>query len=164
MSDQQLVRDVFDASYRRLVVQMLAISGDQAEAEDAVQEAFVKAVSAGSRFDRLDNPEAWLRTVALNRLRNHWRHTAVVRRVLPGLPGSVTTIELSPDRVAVVAALAQIPYDLRVVVTLHHIADQPTAQIARELGIAEGTVKARLVKGRSMLAALLSDEEESNHV
>jgi RNA polymerase sigma factor (sigma-70 family) len=164
VSDQQLVRDVYDASYRRLVVQMLALCGDQAEAEDAVQEAFVKAISSSSRFARLDNPEAWLRTVALNQLRNRWRHTSVVRRVLPKLPGSVATIELSHDRVAVVTALGQIPFDLRVVVTLHHIADQPTAQVARELGIPEGTVKARLVKGRSMLAALLSDEEESNHV
>src|SRR5690242_15717624 len=40
MSAPDLVRDVYDASYRRLVVQMLAICGDQAEAEDAVQEAF----------------------------------------------------------------------------------------------------------------------------
>lgn len=163
MSDQQLVRDVYDASYRRLVVQLLALSGDQAEAEDAVQEAFVKAISSASRFAQLDNPEAWLRTVAVNQLRNRWRHASVVRRVLPRLPGSVASIELSPDRIAVVTALAQIPFDLRVVVTLHHIADQPTAQIARELGIPEGTVKARLVKGRSMLAALLSDEEESKH-
>ncbi len=60
--------------------------------------------------------------------------------------------------------MSQIPYDLRVVVTLHHIADQPTAQISRQLGIPEGTVKARLVKGRAMLATLLSDEEESHHV
>ncbi len=73
MSDQQLVRDVFDASYRRLVVQLLAICGDQAEAEDAVQEAFVKAISSAARFAKLDNREAWLRTVALNSLRNRWR-------------------------------------------------------------------------------------------
>lgn len=164
MSGQQLVRDVYDASYRRLVVQMLALCGDQAEAEDAVQEAFVKAISTASAFARLDNPEAWLRTVAMNQLRNRWRHTGIARRLLPKLPGSVVTVDLSPDRVAVVTALGALPYDLRVVVTLHHIADQPTAQIARDLGIPEGTVKARLVKGRSMLAPLLSDEEESRHV
>jgi RNA polymerase sigma-70 factor, ECF subfamily len=164
VSDHQLVHQVYDASYRRLVVQMLAVCGDQVEAEDAVQEAFVKAISAGSRFDRLDNPEAWLRTVALNGLRNRWRHTSVAKRLLPKLPGSVTTVELSPDHVAVVTALARIPYELRVVVTLHHIADEPTAHIARELGIPEGTVKGRLVKGRALLADLLSDEEESRHV
>jgi len=164
VSDEQLVHEVFDASYRRLVVQLLALCGDQAEAEDAVQEAFVKAVSSGSRFARLDNPEAWLRTVAVNHLRNRWRHIAVVRRVTPRLPGSAATFELSPDRVALVTALAKIPFDLRIVVTLHHIADQPTAQIARDLGVPEGTVKARLVKGRAMLAALLADEEETHHV
>jgi len=128
-----------------------------------VQEAFVKAIGQGSRFARLDNPEAWLRTVALNHLRNRWRHAKVFQKIMPKVPGSVTTLELSPDRVAVVAALARIPYELRLVVALHHIGDLPTAEIARQIGVPEGTVKARLVKGRAQLAGLLSDEE-ANHV
>lgn len=159
-----MLREVYAASYRRLVVQMLALCGDRAEAEDAVQEAFVKAIGQGSRFARLDNPEAWLRTVALNRLRNGWRHTSVFHKIMPRVPGPVATLDLSPDHVALVTALRAIPFEQRLVVTLHHLADQPTAEIARQLGIPEGTVKTRLVRGRSMLAALLSDEEESKHV
>jgi RNA polymerase sigma-70 factor (ECF subfamily) len=169
VSAPHVLREVYDASYRRLVVQLLALCGDQAEAEDAVQEAFVKAIGQGSRFERLDNPEAWLRTVALNHLRNRWRHARVFQTIMPRVPGAVETLDLSPDRVAVVRALSAIPYDLRLVVTLHHIADLPTAEIARQLHTPEGTVKARLVKGRALLAQLLSDElssdgEESNHV
>ncbi|MEJ7775223.1 MAG: sigma factor, partial [Nocardioidaceae bacterium] len=86
-SDAEFVREVFDASYRRLVVQLLALCHDQAEAEDAVQEAFVRAIGRARQFVTLDNPEAWLRTVALNHIRNRWRHLTVVRRVLPQLPG-----------------------------------------------------------------------------
>jgi DNA-directed RNA polymerase specialized sigma24 family protein len=37
-------------------------------------------------------------------------------------------------------------------------------EVARTLGVPEGTVKARLVKGRALLAELLTDTEESNHV
>jgi RNA polymerase sigma-70 factor (ECF subfamily) len=159
----EFVRETYDASYRRLVVQLLAVCGDQAEAEDAVHEAFVKAIGQPSRFAHLDNPEAWLRTVALNQLRNRWRHSNVFRKIMPKVPGSVATLDLSPDHVALVAALSQIPDELRLVVTLHHIGDQPTAEIARQLGIPEGTVKTRLVKGRALLALLLSDEEESSH-
>src|SRR6478736_1802209 len=100
MDSQDAVRRVYAASYRRLVVQMLALSGDQAEAEDAVQEAFVKAIGLGRRFARLDNPEAWLRTVALNQLRNRWRHLAIVRRRGAQVPGPAMALELGPDHVA----------------------------------------------------------------
>jgi len=160
---QNYVREVYDASYRRLVVQLLALCGDQATAEDAVQESFVKAIGQASRFEKLDNPEAWLRTVALNHVRNGWRHNSVLRRILPKVPGPTTVTSPSPDHVAVVDALGHLPFDLRLVVMLHHIADQPTAEVARQLGIPEGTVKGRLVKGRALLAQLLSDEEESKH-
>ena len=65
---------MYDASYGRLVLQMFAVCGDLADAEDAVQEAFVKAIGEGRAFDRVLNPEAWLRTAALNHQRNSWRH------------------------------------------------------------------------------------------
>ena len=156
------VRQAYSASYRRLVVQLLAVCGDQAEAEDAVQEAFVKAIGQGPRFAHLDNPEAWLRTVALNHLRNRWRHHSVFRRIMPRVPGPVATLDLSPDHVAVVTALARIPDALRLVVVLHHIADLPVAEIATTLGIPDGTVKARLVKGRALLADLLTDHDKDD--
>lgn len=156
---QDLVQEVFDASYRRLVVQMLALCGDQAEAEDAVQEAFVKAVGHGRRFQALDNPEAWLRTVALNHLRNRWRRAGVLRRILPQVPGVSSPLELSPDRVALMTALASLARPLREVLVLHHLADLSVAEVAQALGIPTGTVKTRLVKARSLLAATLSDEE-----
>src|SRR5690349_4286413 len=60
MTAEDYVREVYDASYLRLVVQVLALTGDLAEAEDAVQEAFVKALGQGRTFSKLDNPEAWL--------------------------------------------------------------------------------------------------------
>ena len=41
---------------------------------------------------------------------------------------------------------------------LHHIADLPIQQIAAEIGVPEGTIKARLSRGRTALAALLTDE------
>ncbi|MGH3504227.1 MAG: RNA polymerase sigma factor [Nocardioidaceae bacterium] len=163
MSGRDLVHEVYDASYQRLVVQMLALCGDQVEAEDAVQEAFVKAIGSSARFAALDNPEAWLRTVAMNQLRNKWRRVKVWHRIMPKVPGPMHTVGLTPDHVAVVTALAQIPTALREVVALHHIADLPTAEVARSLGIPEGTVKTRLVKGRALLAELLDEHEESPH-
>ena len=59
---------LYQASYRRLVVQMYAICGDLVDAEDAVQEAFVTAVRKRRQLEGVGNHEAWLRTVAVNRL------------------------------------------------------------------------------------------------
>ena len=69
-------REIFAASYRRLVVQLYGVTGDAVEAEDLVQEAFVRAAAAGKQFIALDNPEAWLRTVAINIQRSRWRRAA----------------------------------------------------------------------------------------
>ena len=72
MTGSTSLHDLYDASYGRLVIQLFALCGDVAEAEDAVQEAFVKAIGQGRAFDRVQNPEAWLRTVAINHQRNNW--------------------------------------------------------------------------------------------
>jgi RNA polymerase sigma-70 factor (ECF subfamily) len=88
VSGSTSLHELYDASYGRLVLQMFAICGSLADAEDAVQEAFVKAVGQGRAFDRVHNPEAWLRTVALNHQRNSWRHAKVVRRFVTTVPAA----------------------------------------------------------------------------
>jgi DNA-directed RNA polymerase specialized sigma24 family protein len=99
------LHELYDASYSRLVLQLFALCGDLADAEDAVQEAFVKAIGRGRAFDEVQNPEAWLRTVALNHQRNSWRHGKVVRMFVNTVPGRQTVPELDPNHVAVVRAL-----------------------------------------------------------
>jgi DNA-directed RNA polymerase specialized sigma24 family protein len=96
--------ELYDASYRRLVVQIYAICGDLAVAEEAVQDAFVTAVRKRSQLDRLDNPEAWIRTVALNSVRHGWRHASVVRRYQARVPGQQQAVEAGPEPVAIVTA------------------------------------------------------------
>ena len=158
------VDELYDASYRRLVVQLFAIGGDLADAEDAVQEAFVTALRKRSDLARVTNPEAWLRTVALNQLRGGWRHASVVRRYQGRVPGPQGAVEVGPEHVAIVDALARVDEDQRQVVVLHYLADLPTAEIAAELGVPEGTVKSRLSRARARLAGLLDDSEEPRHV
>src|SRR3954462_11567150 len=80
--------EIFAVSYRRLVVQLYGVTGNAAEAEDLVQEAFVRAAAAGKRFLSLDNPEAWLRTVAINIQRSRWRKLRNFSRVRDRLPPS----------------------------------------------------------------------------
>ena len=154
---------LYDASYRRLVVQMYAICGDLADAEDAVQEAFVTALRKQRQLRSVGNPEAWIRTTALNVLRNRWRHAAVALRYQPRVPGPQLPVEVGPEHVAIVTALAQVDRQLREVVVLHYLGDLGTADIAAALDVPEGTVKSRLSRARERLAELLDDREEERH-
>jgi RNA polymerase sigma-70 factor (sigma-E family) len=152
------LEELFAAAYPRLVVQIYALCGDMATAEDAVQDAFVTAIRKQHHLGQVANPEAWLRAAAINRLRGGWRHAAVVRRYQPRVPGPQAPVEVGPEHVAIVTALAGLDLDQRVVVVLHHFVDLSTAEIAADLGIPEGTVKSRLARARARLAELLDEE------
>ncbi len=156
--DHRSLRDVFDMSYRRLVVQLYAVTGDLDEAEDLVQEAFVRAASRGRRFDAVDNPEAWLRTTAINQHRSRWRKRRNGQRAGARMapPRDPEALEAHVD---IVTALRALPEAQRHVIALHYLADLPVDTIARELGIPPGTVKSRLSRGRDALASHLATAE-----
>jgi len=152
------LQEVFDASYRRLVVQLYAVVGNANEAEDLVQDAFVRASASGARFLRVDNPEAWLRRTAINLHRNRWRKVRNFSRIRPKLETRSDLPGLD-EHLIVVDALRRLPEPQREVLTLHYLADLPVLEIAATLGVPEGTVKSRLMRGREALAAVLGDEE-----
>jgi len=145
---------VYESSYQRLVAQLVAICGSQYEAEDAVQEAFVKAVGQGLRWDAVDNPEAWLRTVAVNVVRRRWRRRKLLDLILLRERAVQRHVEAgpSPERTDLTEALDAIPRPYREVIVLHYYADLSVDEIADALGVPSGTVKSRLSRGRTALA------------
>lgn len=160
--------DDYDELYRacrgRLLGYVYALTGDVAEAQDAVQEAFIRAWQRWSTVSSHENPEAWLRVTATriaisgwrrtrNRARAHVRHGAP-----PAVPGP------DGDTVDVVAALRRLPEEQRVALALHHLIGMAVKDIAAETGAPVGTVKARLSRGRVALADLLGTELEVRDV
>lgn len=160
--DSVSLREVFDASYRTLVVQLYGVTGDFDEAEDVVQEAFVRAAAAGRRFLKVENPEAWLRTAAINQHRSRWRKLRngqrARQRMLP--PRDPEAFEA---HIEIITALRSLPDAQRQVIALHYLADLPVETIAADLGIPVGTVKSRLSRGRDALAARLTYAEGGVH-
>jgi RNA polymerase sigma-70 factor (ECF subfamily) len=150
----------YAAAWSRLVGQVYPLTGDLAEAEDAVQEAMVRAADRWDRIQRYEHPEAWVRLVAMrlasNGLRRVRRQAALLARLGP--PAPVQPFE--PEDRTLVEALAELPRKYREVLVLHHLADLPVDQVARQLGMPSGTVKGRLVEGRRRLALLLGDAEQ----
>lgn len=154
---EQALTELYHASFRRLVTQLYAFTTDLTEAQDVVQEAFARALARRHGLADVDNPEAWLRTVAINVVRRRWRRrqlfdTIMLRdRPTQELVSSAPT----PERTDVRDALAELPKGYREVIVLHYFADLPVDEIAEILGVAAGTVKSRLSRGRAALAQRL---------
>ncbi len=149
----------YAASFRRLVTQLYALVGDRAEAQDCVQEAFIRAWSHRTRIDADAAPEAWVRTAAYRLAVSRWRRRSRANRPLDRALQTITGRSgPNESRVALVTALQQLSEDQRRAIVLHHLCDLSVQEVAEEVGVPVGTVKARLARGRSALAELLGDE------
>ena len=153
---------VYDAAFARLVAQVTALTGDVTESQDVCQEAFVRAWQRWDHVGSLDVPEAWVRRVAFRLAVSRWRRARTRASALLRAGPAPDVPALSPDAVALVAALRRLPGAQREALVLHHVADLPVAEVARATSAPEGTVKARLSRGRTTLAGLLADEPSSS--
>ncbi|MEV4479341.1 SigE family RNA polymerase sigma factor [Micromonospora coxensis] len=159
--------DGFDEFYRSSRQRMLGfvyvLTGNLAEAQDAVQEAYIRAWQRWSTVSGYDDPEAWVRVVASRIAVSRWRSLrsrarAYLRHgVQESVPGPGT------DTVEVVAALRRLPEEQRTALAMYYLLGMPVAEVARETEAPVGTVKARLSRGRAALAGLLAvaDLEEA---
>jgi len=151
--------DEFDAFYTgsvlRITAQMYPIIGSRAATEDCVQEAYARAWQRWGTVSRKADREALIRTVALRvaMYGPHRRRPAV--RGEPAVDGYAP--DLDADQPAVITALRQIQAADRQVVVLHYLVGEPVEQIAREVGIPAGTVRARLSRGQRGLASISED-------
>lgn len=151
-------RELYAGCYSRLVATLALAAGNRADAEEVVQEAFVRLLPRWSRISGYDDPEAWVRMVAFrllaNRSRGARRAVAALSRrpPVPADPGSAA------EGLDLRRALAALPLPQRQVVVLHYFVDRSVDEIAHELGVAPGTVKSRLARARSALAPLLAED------
>lgn len=147
--------ELYGAHFADLAVQLFAYFGDRQEAQDVVQEAFCRALARWSTLTHYDDPVAWVRRVAWNLATSRWRRTRTALRALRRhRPEHVAGP--NPDRVALVAALSTLPPHQRRAVVLHYLADLAVDEIAEREGVAAGTVKSWLHRGRIALAAQLN--------
>lgn len=159
MRDAEDFDTFYAASSRRVLAHVAMMVGSQAEAEDSVAEAYLRAWNRWHKISRYENPEAWVRRVAYRHAVSTWRKA--VNRLHAHRRDTVDrhVDALSPDHVAIVAALRRIPARQRRVIVLHHLADLSVAEIHSETGIPTGTITTWLARGRQAMAAYLSDRE-----
>ena len=153
--------------------------GNEADAADAVQDAFLKAYTALGDFRGDSRFSVWLyrlvNNVCIDMLRRRKRQETVPLQTedddgeeteLP-LPDErwdpAILAERASDREAVRAALAALPADCREILTLREIGGLSYEELAIQLGLEPGTVKSRLNRARKKMCALLLQSGNFSH-
>lgn len=149
------------------------LAGNEADALDATQEALIAIARGIRRFDGRAAFSTWAYRVATNasldELRRRRRRPVLVDDLDDGAAtgGEVRQarsagIEGLPDRLAIDAALAQLPLEFRAPVVLRDLCDLDYAEIADVLDIPPGTVRSRIARGRAQLATLLGPRNQND--
>jgi len=163
--DDTTIREFLRDDYPRLVNAVALLTGDLPAAEDAVQEALVRAWIRSDRGDVIESLPAWVAVVAMNFTRSGWRRVTAERRARALLASVVADDSRGVDRVDIQRALAGLPRRQRQIAVLRYFLQMDTREVADALGVSEGTVKNSLSKARDALAVTLQiDEQEENDV
>lgn len=152
---------VFRRDYARLVALARLLVDRPDEAEEIVQEAFVRAYAAGDRLEQRDEPRAYVQRSVVNLARDGLRRRATVRRnpvpAVGSADGADVDAILDEDQREIVAALRTLPDRQRACVALRYLLDLSTAETAAALEISTGSVKTHLSRGLAALHATLED-------
>ena len=145
--DQALFDRVYEtygpALYRFCLLQMK----NPADAEDVLQDVFVKRLYQAPKFKSPEHERSWLYRVALNLCRDEWRRKRRSELPLAAAEG----VFLPPEELSLLDQVSNLPEKQRTVLHLHYYQGYGLQEIARLLGVTVPAVKMRLKRGREAL-------------
>jgi RNA polymerase sigma-70 factor (sigma-E family) len=159
---EQTLADLASRRGAALKRRAFLLCGDEAQSDDLVQEALVRAFTRPMRVPRPGAAEAYVRTIMVNlfidgaRRHSRWSRLAPLLRPADTTPDPADQVS---DRDAMLTALRSLSPRQRACVVLRYYEDLPVAKVAAALGVGEGTVKRYLSEAMSHMAAQLSTAE-----
>lgn len=168
-------RELFERHHRGIYRALVALCRDRGEAEDLVQETFLRAFEALGGFEGRSAVRTWLNRIAVNLFHETRRREQMARRrlaralaeapVLRSIPGGASRSSSDPSlRELVSLGLAELDESDRVVLVLHVVLGYRYEEVAQILEVAPGTVGSRLTRARRRLhdvvVELLGDAAE----
>jgi RNA polymerase sigma-70 factor (ECF subfamily) len=183
--DREALEALLRRHHDRLWALCRRLTGNHADAEDALQDALIAIARGIRRYDGRAAFTTWSYRVATNACLDELRRRR--RRPLAGVPETVGVgaspegaegavagpswgggggwggggVAAAPPRLDIDAALALVPQEFRAAVVLRDLCDLDYAEIGRVLGIPPGTVRSRIARGRSQLADLLGNPTDT---
>jgi RNA polymerase sigma-70 factor, ECF subfamily len=155
---EQRFEEFFAHDYARLVAAVGLAVGNPDAARDAVDEALARAWEL-RRKDEIESLAGWVRVVAMNVARTEFRRRSAelraTQRMMARTPRDDAMLVDGADAVDVARAMAKLSRRQREIIVLHYFLDLSVRDIAAELHMSEGGVKACLHRGRASLEAVL---------
>ena len=154
-NEMKLLYDKYSGSVYRLAFSYLKNSAD---AEDIVQEVFMKLFSAELKFPDERSEKAWIMTVTANKCRDmlrsltykYFHHSVALE--------DADLIYETTEESAVYHAVMELPPKYRIVIHLYYYEGYSTAETAKIIGISETAVQTRLYRGRNLLKKSLGED------
>ena len=173
--DADAFRELFDRKHRRIFLIAYQVLGDHAQAEDVVQEVFLRLWERCAAYDANLSLDAWLRRIATNRAIDHWRARSTERKRRVSAPADIdpdTMLEVVAAPAASTAdpesrlewrqlqavwdeLAAELPPQQRAAFVLRHIEGLATADVADALECTASTVRSHVAEARRTLQRAL---------
>jgi RNA polymerase sigma-70 factor (ECF subfamily) len=154
--DEHAFRELYRRHTPRVYALVLRVLGSEHDADDVIQETWLRAIRSAPHFRWEASFPSWLTAIALNcargirRKEKRWPTSEVAADTPARVRWETTEARMDLER-----ALERVPPGYRAVLTLYELEGRPHEEIARQLGIATGTSKSQLHHARRFLRALL---------
>jgi RNA polymerase sigma-70 factor (ECF subfamily) len=145
----------FEDHHADLFGALYLITRNRHEAEEIMQDAFLKVLERWERVGSLEDPVGYLYRTAMNLFRKRWKRASVMLRRTVGLSPRDDEISVLETQVDVARALASLSPRQRAVIVLTELLEFSSEESGRMLGIAPGTVRMHASRGRAALADTL---------
>lgn len=147
----------YQSIYPRVYAAIVIVAASPDDARDAIQDALVKALEDWERVKAMDSPEAWLYSVARNKVRRTQRRRNMLRKIL--LRENPSHFEMAHPlyEYELWTAVKNLPERQRTAVALRHIAHLTEPEVAQIMGITRGTVSSTLRAAHSRLKLQLDE-------
>jgi RNA polymerase sigma-70 factor, ECF subfamily len=150
--------EVFFASeHARLFGALCLVTGDRSEAEEIMQDAFLRVWERWDRISGLDDPQAYLFRTAMNVFRNRYRRAALAVRRTVSLAPTEDAFATVEDRDVVVRTLRDLTSDQRAAVVLTAYVGLTSEEAGRALGMRAGTVRTLATRARAAIREKAGD-------
>jgi RNA polymerase sigma-70 factor (ECF subfamily) len=143
--------EFFGSEHARLFGALCLVTGDRHEAEEIMQDAFLRLWERWDRVSGLDDPSAYLFRTAMNVFRNRYRRAALAVRRTVSLAPTEDALATVEDRDVVVRALRGLSPDQRAAVVLTGYVGLTSEEAGRALGMKAGTVRTLATRARAAI-------------
>ncbi|MDQ3395051.1 MAG: RNA polymerase sigma factor [Bacteroidota bacterium] len=165
--DRKLQRKIYECYAKKMLVVCLRYAKERQEAEDVLQESFVKVFNNIQNFRKESSLESWIKRIVINTALNSQRSKLYLYPMV-----DLDLVQPTADREIILAehnfqdllkTIQELPTGCQVIFNLHAIEGYPHKEIAKMIGVAEGTVKSQYSRAKALLKKRIEEMERINY-